>query len=95
MDTQENFVQITIYYLDGASEAFNIYAPPDEEAAILPDDARSLMEQPFLVFNLPEQTVMVNMANVAKLEVKPPQQLLPGGNVLNNADRVTALDRMR
>jgi hypothetical protein len=95
MDTQENFVQITIYYLDGESEAFNVYAPPEDKAATLPNDARSLMQQPFLVFNLPEQTVIVNMANVAKLEVKPPQELLPGENVLNNADRVTALDRMR
>lgn len=81
--------QITFYYDDGHEEAFNVPIPPGELVQQLPE----LLHQAWLTFHLVDQTVMVNMAKVEKLELKPPVPELEGQGIFFNSQRVTALHR--
>jgi len=52
-----------------------------------------LVEQSWLTFHLIDQTVMINMAKVDKVELKPPVPELQGQGIFLNSQRVTALHR--
>ncbi len=52
-----------------------------------------LLHQAWLTFHLIDQTVMVNMAKVDKVELKPPVPELQGQGIFLNSQRVTALHR--
>lgn len=88
--------QLTFYYTNGQSESFNISVNPEEET---PQDfrleIRHFLQKDWWILNLPEQTVMINVANVVKLEIKPVIQQIQGQGVFTNAERVTALNRAR
>lgn len=97
MQSQDSYNQLTVYYTDGSSESFNIFPPLEEESASegISLNPRTMMQQPQWILTLPEQTVVINVANVTKVEIKPPQFDLQGEDVFNNAERVTALNRSR
>lgn len=89
--------QLTFHYLDGHSEAFTV-----QEEVIDADtnqgfqlEMRHLLGKEWWILHLPEQTVMINVANVTKVEVKPPIPQLKGQDVFPFAERVTALNRAR
>lgn len=98
MQSQDSVTQMTVYYLDGSSESFNIFdaiAGLDAEEEDPAIDLEQLLQQPLWVLHLPDQTVMIRSETVVKVEVKPPLLHIQGAGVINNSDRVTALTRMR
>lgn len=97
MQSQDNHTQITFHYLDGRSESFNIYEPIDnaETPQGMQLEVRHLLQKEWWIVHLPEQTVFINIANVVKVEMKPSLAQLKGEDVFANAERVTALNRVR
>ena len=89
MHSQENTTQVTFYYDNGESEAFNIPVPP----AQFKQQVNLLLERPWLTFHLFDQTVFVCTARVVKVEVKPVLAEIVGVGVFPNAERVTAIQR--
>ncbi|MGK7899955.1 MAG: hypothetical protein AB4352_00820 [Hormoscilla sp.] len=87
--SQQNTTQVTFYYDNGESEAFNLPVPPAE----FKKQVNLLLERPWLTFHLFDQTVFVCMARVVKVEVKPPLSEIVGVGVFPNADRVTNMQR--
>lgn len=90
-------VQLTFHYVNGQSESFLIYN--DVEAGTTRQDLRQemrrLLDGHWWILKLPEETVVINNANVLKVEIKPPLASLQGEGVLDNAERITALNRGR
>ncbi|MBD3882777.1 hypothetical protein IFO70_13475 [Phormidium tenue FACHB-886] len=93
-NTTETPAQLTFYYLNGQSESFNIYGlSEDETQQDFRLEVKHLLQKEWWILNLPEQTVMINVANVTKVEVKPVMQQLKGEGVFPVAERITALNR--
>lgn len=97
MHTHEGtYTQLTFYYLNGQSESFNIFDQIDSDTAQgLQLELKRFLDKDWWILNLPEQTVMINVDNVVKVEVKPVIPQLHGEGIFNNAERVTALNRAR
>lgn len=97
MYTQEgSYTQFTFYYLNGHSESFNVFEHQEDQTVQgLQLEMRRFLERDWWILNLSEQTVMINVANVVKVEVKPVMTQLHGEGVFNNAERITALNRSR
>jgi hypothetical protein len=96
MQSQADYTQLTFYYLNGQSESFIIPdALDDETRHDLRIEVRHILQKDWWLLNLEEQTVMVNIANVVKVEVKPSLTQLQGEGIFSNAERVTALNRSR
>lgn len=97
MQSQESYTQLTFHYLDGHSESFNVYGSLDSSETVqgFQIEVRHILKKDWWILNLPEQTVFINIDNVIKVEVKPPMEQLHGEDVFSNAERVTALTRMR
>ena len=90
------YTQLTFYYTNGQSESFNILDPiEDLTQQGLQLEVRHLLQRDWWILNLPEQTVMINIANVIKVEVKPTLTQLQGEGIFQNSERVTALNRSR
>ena len=96
-DLAEPLFQVTFYYLNGQSEIFVV--PFLSEAEETSQDSRMefrhLLQKAWWVMQLEERTVMINMANVAKVEVTPPLPQQLGEGIFPNAERITALNRAR
>lgn len=97
MYTQEgSYTQLTFYYLNGQSETFNVFDHPEDYTIQgVQLEMRRFLEKDWWILNLPEQTVMINVDNVVKVEVKPVMTQLHGEGIFSNAERVTALNRSR
>jgi hypothetical protein len=96
MYTEGSYTQFTFYYLNGQSESFNVFEHPDDPTVQgFQMEMRRFLEKDWWILNLAEQTVMINVANVVKVEVKPVMNQLHGEGIFNNAERVTALNRGR
>ncbi|MBC6477668.1 MAG: hypothetical protein GDA56_07670 [Hormoscilla sp. GM7CHS1pb] len=89
MPSQQDTTQVTFYYDNGESEAFNLPVPPAE----FKKQVNLLLERPWLTFHLFDQTVFVCMARVVKVEASPPLSEIVGVGVFPKADRVTAMQR--
>lgn len=81
--------QMTFYYEDGHSESFNVQVPAATLTAQLPQ----ILSQPWLTFHLVDQTVVVAMAKVIKVEIKPPISAYQGEGTFPNSERITPLQR--
>lgn len=93
---EQRYTQITVHYCDGFSESFKIFQPVGEEAATGQQfhlNIRHLMESPWWILHLPDQTVFINMTNVLKVEASPSLPDLHGRDVFPQAERITALNR--
>ncbi|MBF2078235.1 MAG: hypothetical protein IGR76_06870 [Synechococcales cyanobacterium T60_A2020_003] len=92
-----NPVQITFHYLDGHSESFTLHQEviDAENSQEFQLEVRHLLRKEWWILHLPEQTVLINIANVTKVEVKPPMPQLKGEDVFPLAERMTALSRAR
>jgi hypothetical protein len=96
MQTEVSYTQFTFYYINGQSESFNVFEQTDDPALQgFPQEMRRFLEKEWWILNLPEQTVMINVANVVKVEIKPVMSQLHGEGIFNNVERVTALNRGR
>ena len=94
MEHQPGHTQITFHYINGQTESFDIHelAEEAETQQQLRQEVRRFLERTWWIFNLPEQTVIVNMKNVLKVELKPPMPELHGEGVFPDAERMTALN---
>lgn len=95
MQSTSSYTQITFYYVNGQSESFMIHGPSD--ASLVEQDfqqlIRRILEKPWWIMHLSDQSVFVNIANVLKVEIKPTVDQLHGEDVFSHAQRVTALSR--
>ncbi len=96
MQSQAGYTQLTFHYLNGQTESFVVPALDDEtrqqDRRI---EVRHILQKDWWIINLEEQTVMINIANVVKVEVRPSLNQLQGEGIFSNAERVTALNRVR
>ncbi len=96
MQTEDNgYTQLTFYYLNGQTESFVVPAALDETGHDMRIEVRHILQKDWWILHLEEQTVLVNIANVVKVEVKPSFPQLQGEGIFDNAERVTALNRTR
>lgn len=87
MPTENNFTEVTFYYINGQTEAFEISLTPEDFGAQLP----ALLNQPWLTMHLFDRTVLICTAKIMKVEVKPDNLQIQGEGVFLEAQRVTAL----
>jgi hypothetical protein len=91
-----DYTYLTFHYLNGQTEAFMIPNGLDDTTQQdLRIEVRHILQKDWWLINLDEQTVMINIANVVKVEVKPALSQLQGEGIFANAERVTALHRGR
>jgi hypothetical protein len=95
MEGQAGYTQLTFYYLNGQTESFTVPALDDETRQDMRIEVRHILQKDWWIINLEEQTVMINIANVVKVEVRPSLSQLQGEGIFSNAERVTALNRVR
>ncbi|MBV9387654.1 MAG: hypothetical protein JOZ78_14635 [Chroococcidiopsidaceae cyanobacterium CP_BM_ER_R8_30] len=95
MNSQENLTQLTFHFVNGQTESFNVLRVPNAAVteAEFHQEIRQLLEKPWWILHLPEQTVCIQTANVVKIEVRPPVPKIQGEGVFSDARRVTALTR--
>ncbi|MGC9527644.1 MAG: hypothetical protein ACP5D7_19090 [Limnospira sp.] len=89
MQTETGEPQISFYYENGQLETFALPISTTDLAQKLPQ----LLSQPWLTLHLIDQTVVICMTKVTKVEVKPPLPQLQGQASLANCQRITALQR--
>ncbi|MFM7426547.1 MAG: hypothetical protein ACKO7W_16395 [Elainella sp.] len=96
MQDSTDYTYLTFYYLNGQTESFMIPNGLDDTTQQdLRIEVRHILQKDWWLINLDEQTVMVNIANVVKVEVKPALTQLQGEGIFSNAERITALNRGR
>ncbi len=97
MQDRAELLQVTFYYLNGQNESFTVPRESDEDETSqdIQMEFRHLLQKEWWVMQLEDQTVMVNMANVAKVEVRPSLVQQRGEGIFLNAERITALNRGR
>lgn len=86
---KNNSIQVTFYYDYGHSESFAIQS----DAVTFGQQFNQLLAQPFLTFHLNDQTVVICMSRVIKVEVKPALPELQGEGIFTNAQRITTMQR--
>lgn len=89
MQSQDSFTQITLHYINGETESFDIPMTPEAFSEQLAE----LLSQPWLTLHLFDQTVLILTAQIVKVEVTPQLPQLEGEGVLSDCQRVTALSR--
>ncbi|MGF1513961.1 MAG: hypothetical protein ACFB5Z_09745 [Elainellaceae cyanobacterium] len=87
--------EITVHFLDGRNESYTVYDPVEEGHQGFQARVQKMLEQDWWILHLSDQTVMLNLSNVIKIEVRPSVSNLQGEAVLKNVDRATALRRGR
>jgi hypothetical protein len=89
MQSPENFTEVTFYYQNGETEAYELPVAPESFAQQL----QGLLNQPWLTLHLFDKTTLIRTAQVNKVEVKPAVPQLQGQGVFPEVQRVTALNR--
>ncbi|NER37165.1 MAG: hypothetical protein F6J93_24895 [Oscillatoria sp. SIO1A7] len=85
----QNVTEVTLYYADGQEETFKLPLTTQEFQAQL----GKMLQRPWLVFQLPDQTIIVSSANVVKIDIKPPLPPLKGDGIFPNCERITSMQR--
>ncbi len=95
MQSQASYSQLTFHYTDGRTESFQIFELVDSEESQqeIRLDVKRYLDKPWWILHLPEETIFINMANILKIEVKPPIPQIHGDAIFPNAQRITALTR--
>lgn len=89
MQSQDSFTQITIHYINGETESFDIAMTPEAFG----EQLTNVLSQPLFTLNLFDQTVIILTAQIVKVEVTPPLTQLSVDSVAFDGQRVTALSR--
>ncbi len=87
----DHVTQVIFYYDNGQSEGFNIPISPEE----FQQQIQLLLERPWLIIHLFDQTVFICTSRIIKVEVKPAMNQMVGVGVFANCQRVTALMKGR
>ena len=85
----QNITEVTLYYADGQEETFKLPLATQQFQAQL----GKMLQRPWLVFQLMDQTIIVSSANVVKMDIKPPLPPLQGDGIFPNCERITSLQR--
>lgn len=88
MKIQSDVTEVTFYFESGHSEGYKLPFSPLELQQKLPQ----MLTQPWLTFNLIDQTVLICTGKLIKIEIKPGLAELQGDNIYS-AERVTSLQR--
>lgn len=95
MNSQDSLTQLTFHFINGQAESFNVLQ--QGEGLVTPQNLQQeiaqLLDKPWCILHLPEQTICINTANVLKVEMKPSLSELQGEGVFSDVRRVTALSR--
>ncbi len=86
---KENTTQVTFHYVEGHTETFTIPMPAQE----FQDEVLNLLNQPWLIFHLVDQTVFICTSRLVKVEVKPAIPELQGQGIFSNSLRVSTMQR--
>ncbi len=95
INSQDSLTQVTFHFVNGQTESFNVLQRRDGSVTpqVLQQEIAQLLDKPWCILQLPEQTVCINTANVLKVEMKPSLRELQGEGVFSDVRRVTALSR--
>ncbi len=95
INSQDSLTQVTFHFVNGQTESFNVLQRRDGSVTpqVLQQEIAQLLDKPWCILHLPEQTVCINTANVLKVEMKPSLRELQGEGVFSDVRRVTALSR--
>ncbi len=86
---KESSTEVTFYYIGGHTETFSLPINAQQFQVQL----QQLLKQPWITFNLIDQTVCICTDKVMKIEIKPPITQMQGEAVFANSQRITALQR--
>jgi hypothetical protein len=89
MQAEAEGTQISFCYENGQVETFALPISATDLAQTLPQ----LLSQPWITLHLIDQTVVICMTKVSKVEIKPPIPQLQGEASFPNSQRITALQR--
>lgn len=95
IDNQDTLIQVTFHFVNGQNESFNVLWRADASLTLqdIHQKTMKLLEKPWCVLHLPEQTVCIMTANVLKVEIKPSLDEIQGEGVFSDARRVSAFTR--
>lgn len=95
LNNQDSMIELTFHYVNGQTESFNIVHRAD--GAMTAQDFQQkimrILEKPWCVMHLQQQTICIKTAHLLKVEVKPSVPQLQGEGVFSDVRRVTALAR--
>lgn len=89
MQVESGEPQISFHYESGQVEAFSVAMSVADLAKKLPQ----LLSEPWITLQLVDQTVMICMKKVTKIEVRPPLTQIQNETTFPNSQRITALQR--
>ena len=87
MQSENSFTEVTLHYVNGKTESFDIPVSPEA----FQQQLQVLLDQPWLTLHLIDSTVLISTAQILKVEVKPPILEIQGHGVFHDVQRVTAL----
>ena len=95
LNSQDSLKELTFYFAGGQTESFNIVVRADGSltAQDLQQKIMRILDKPWCTLHLPQQTILINTANILKVELKPPVTEIQGESVFSDVRRVTALAR--
>ncbi len=85
----QSSTEVTFYYENGQSDSFKVPVPGPQFQEQLPQ----LLAQPWITFHLVDSTVIVCTTKIIKVELTPPIPEMQGQGVVNNAEKVTTMQR--
>ncbi len=89
MENVESGTEVSLHYLNGEVESFNIQKTGEEFYQQL----QQASERQYLCFHLYDRSVVVNLDKVLKIEIHPPFYEIQGDGVFPTAERITAMLR--
>ena len=92
MESPEFVARLTFVYIDGRQESYVIVEAAASLAA-LQQAIRDRLQAPWCVLQLAEETAIINMANVLKVEINPTLEELQDRDLFPSVQRETALTR--
>ena len=85
---------LTFHYSNGTHDILQVStAELPENIQDMGQWLRYLMERPYWFFHVGDQTTVVRMEHVVKIDISPPLPTVQGPDTFNQAMRVTALTR--
>ncbi len=96
MADPDHCTELTVHFLDGHNESYTVYDATENGRFVgIQSRLEAMLEKRWWVLHLQDHTVLLNLDNVTKIEVRPGVPQLQGDAVLENVDRMSALRRSR
>ena len=95
----EDYAQLTFHYTNGESETYNLYTLATVAAGetrsladILQEGLPAFLKNDWLILQLPEESVCINLSQVSRIEIKPSLAI---AGLIGSGERLTSLSRNR